>query len=88
MSRGRRGRRIIPPMPSRVVRVRSEAGKHARCDHVRPPLRSGYRDLTSGKPERLTVQILGLLAAVAEGPIATGALVVIVLLLTQPWWCR
>jgi hypothetical protein len=34
----------------------------------------------SGKHPRLTVQIFGLLAAVAEGPIAIGALVLIVFL--------
>jgi hypothetical protein len=34
---------------------------------------------------RLTIKIFGLLGAVAEGPIAIGALLLIVLLLTA-WW--
>jgi hypothetical protein len=41
----------------------------------------------SRKRDQLTVRIFGLLGAVAEGPLAIGALVFIVLLLTQPlWW--
>jgi hypothetical protein len=42
----------------------------------------------SRKPARLVIRIFGLLGAVAEGPIAIGALVLIVLLLTQPLWWR
>jgi hypothetical protein len=38
--------------------------------------------------DRLVVRIFGLLGAVAEGPIAIGALVVIVLLITQALWTR
>ena len=41
-----------------------------------------------GKRDRLAVRIFGLLGAVAEGPIAIGALVLIVLLLTQALWAR
>jgi len=40
------------------------------------------------KRDRLTVRIFGLLAAVAEGPIAICALVLIVLLMTQMLWSR
>jgi hypothetical protein len=42
----------------------------------------------SRKCDRLAVRIFGLLGAVAEGPIAIAAVVLIVLLLTQPLWCR
>jgi len=42
----------------------------------------------SGKRDRIAVRIFGLLCAVAEGPMAICALVLIVLLLTQPLWWR
>jgi hypothetical protein len=42
----------------------------------------------SGERDRLAVRIFGLLGAVAEGPIAIGALVLIILLMTQALWGR
>lgn len=39
-----------------------------------------------GKRDRLVVQIFGLLGAVAEGPVAIIALVVIVLFVMQAVW--
>jgi hypothetical protein len=42
----------------------------------------------SGKRNRLAVQIFGLLGAVADGPVAIAGLVLIVLILTQPFWWR
>jgi hypothetical protein len=42
----------------------------------------------SRNPARLAVRIFGLLGAVAEGPIAIGALVLIVFLLILPVWWR
>jgi hypothetical protein len=42
----------------------------------------------SRKRDQLTIRIFGLLGAVAEGPLAISALVVIVLLLTQSLWWR
>jgi hypothetical protein len=42
----------------------------------------------SQKRDQLSVRIFGLLGAVADGPIAIGALVLIVLLLTLPVWWR
>jgi hypothetical protein len=41
-----------------------------------------------GKNDRLAVKIFGLLGAVAEGPIAIGALVLIVLYVTEVVWGR
>jgi hypothetical protein len=41
-----------------------------------------------GPRDRLAVRMFGLLAAVAEGPIAIGALVLIVLLVTHTLWAR
>jgi hypothetical protein len=40
----------------------------------------------SQDPAHLAIRIFGLIGAVAHGPIAIGALVVIVFLLTLPWW--
>ena len=39
-----------------------------------------------GKRDRLAVRIFGLLSAAAEGPLAIGALVLIVLVLTVALW--
>jgi hypothetical protein len=38
--------------------------------------------------DRLAVRIFGLLEAVAEGPIAIGALVLVVLVIAQALWAR
>ena len=42
----------------------------------------------SKRRDRLALRVFGLLGAVAEGPVAIGALVLIVLLLTHRWWTR
>jgi len=39
-----------------------------------------------GKRDRLAVRIFGVLGAVAEGPVAIGALVLIVLFVVQVLW--
>jgi hypothetical protein len=38
-------------------------------------------------PDRLTIEIFGLLHGVAEGPLAIGALVLIALAVTRRFWC-
>jgi hypothetical protein len=40
------------------------------------------------KRDRLSVRIFGLLGAVAEGPLAIGALVLIVIFVTHAVWGR
>jgi hypothetical protein len=42
----------------------------------------------SNRRDRLVLLIFGLLGAIAEGPLAIGALVLIVLLITHGWRTR
>jgi hypothetical protein len=70
--------------PGRRNDARRVAGRNEFDD-----LALGFAEVcVFGKRDRLSVRIFGILGAVAEGPIAICALVLIVLLITQALWAR